>query len=119
MRGPMRELARRTWPAAHAGWAPSSRSSKDETSMTLLIGAMTMGFILALLALGVYLSFRIFNIPDMTVEGTVTLGASVAAIMMVHRYNPVVATLVAALAGTAAGAVTGILATKCRINALL
>lgn len=87
--------------------------------MTLLIGAVTMGFILALLALGVYLSFRIFNIPDMTAEGTVTLGASVAAVMMVNHYNPVLATIVAALAGTAAGAITGVLATKCRINALL
>lgn len=87
--------------------------------MTLLIGALTMGFILALLALGVYLSFRIFNIPDMTAEGTVTLGASVAAVMMVEGYNPVLATIVATLAGTAAGAITGLLATKCKINALL
>lgn len=87
--------------------------------MTLLIGALTLGLILALLALGVYVSFRIFNIPDMTAEGTVTLGASVAAIMMVNGFNPILATLVAMLAGTAAGAVTGLLATKCRINALL
>jgi putative ABC transport system permease protein len=55
----------------------------------------------------------------MTVEGTVTLGASVAGVMMVNHYNPVLATLVAALAGTVAGAITGVLATKCRINALL
>ena len=87
--------------------------------MTLLIGALTLGLILALLALGVYVSFRIFNIPDMTAEGTVTLGASVAAVMMVNGYNPAVATAVATLAGTAAGAVTGLLATKCKINALL
>jgi len=87
--------------------------------MTLLIGALTLGLILALLALGVYVSFRIFNIPDMTAEGTVTLGASVAAVMMVKGYNPAVATLVAGLAGCAAGAVTGVLATKCKINALL
>jgi len=87
--------------------------------MTLLIGALTLGLILALLALGVYVSFRIFNIPDMTAEGTVTLGASVAAVMMVAGHNPVISTAAAALAGTAAGAVTGLLATKCRINALL
>jgi len=87
--------------------------------MTLLIGAMTLGLILALLALGVYVSFRIFNIPDMTAEGTVTLGASVAAVMMVAGYNPFLATAVATLAGAAAGAITGVLATKCRINALL
>lgn len=87
--------------------------------MTLLIGALTLGLILALLALGVYVSFRIFNIPDLTAEGSVTLGASVAAVMMVRHVNPVLATLVAGLAGCAAGAVTGVLATKCRINALL
>jgi len=87
--------------------------------MTLLIGAITLGLILALLALGVYVSFRIFNIPDMTAEGSVTLGASVAAAFMVHGYNAVIATAAAALAGTLAGAVTGVLATKCRINALL
>jgi putative ABC transport system permease protein len=87
--------------------------------MTLLIGAMTLGLILALLALGVYVSFRIFNIPDMTAEGSVTLGASVAAAFMVHGYNAVIATAAAALAGTLAGAITGVLATKCRINALL
>lgn len=87
--------------------------------MTLLIGALTLGLILAMLALGVYVSFRIFNIPDMTAEGTVTLGASVAAVMMVHGMNPVLATAAAALAGSAAGAITGLLATKCKINALL
>lgn len=87
--------------------------------MTLLIGALTLGLILALLALGVYVSYRIFNIPDMTAEGTVTLGASVAAVMMVNGYNPLFATAVATLAGTAAGGITGLLATKCKINALL
>lgn len=87
--------------------------------MTLLIGALTLGLILALLALGVYVSYRIFNIPDMTAEGTVTLGASVAAVMMVNGHNPVLATAIATLAGTAAGAITGLLATKCKINALL
>ena len=87
--------------------------------MTLLIGALTLGLILALLALGVYVSFRIFNIPDMTAEGSVTLGASVAAAMMIGGHNAVLATAAAAAAGTVAGAVTGLLATKCRINGLL
>jgi putative ABC transport system permease protein len=87
--------------------------------MTLLIGALTLGLILALLALGVYVSFRIFNIPDMTAEGTVTLGASVAAVMMVAGYNPIVATAAATFAGAIAGAITGLLATKCKINTLL
>ena len=87
--------------------------------MTLLIGALTLGLILALLALGVYVSFRIFNIPDMTAEGSVTLGASVAAVLMVKGYNPILATAAATLAGTIAGTITGLLATKCKINSLL
>ena len=87
--------------------------------MTLLISALTMGLILALLALGVYVSFRIFNMPDMTAEGSVTLGASVAAALMVSGHNAVLATVAGAVAGTVAGAVTGILATKCKINPLL
>jgi len=87
--------------------------------MTLFIGALTLGLILALLALGVYVSFRIFNIPDMTAEGSVTLGASVAAALMVAGHNAIVATAAATVAGALAGAATGILATKCRINALL
>jgi len=87
--------------------------------MTLLIGAITLGLILALLALGVYVSFRIFNIPDMTAEGAVTLGASVAVVMMVKVCNPILATAAATLAGTIAGTVTGVLATKCKINSLL
>ncbi len=87
--------------------------------MTLLLGAFTLGLILALLALGVYVSFRIFNIPDMTAEGSVTLGASVAAALMLHGQNAVLATAAACVAGGLAGAVTGVLATKCRINPLL
>jgi putative ABC transport system permease protein len=87
--------------------------------MTLLIGALTLGLILALLALGVYVSFRIFNMPDLTAEGSVTLGASVTAAMMVSGYNAVLATAAGTLAGCVAGAVTGLLATKCRINSLL
>ncbi len=87
--------------------------------MTLLIGAFTLGLILGLLALGVYLSFRIFNIPDITAEGSVTLGASVAAALLVSGHGAVISTLAGAAAGMVAGAVTGVLATKCKINELL
>ena len=87
--------------------------------MTLLIGALTLGLILALLAFGVYVSFRIFNIPDITAEGSVTLGASVTAALIVGGYGAVVATGMGVLAGMAAGTVTGVLATKCNINRLL
>lgn len=87
--------------------------------MTLLLGAFTIGLILALLALGVYLSFRVFNFPDITAEGSITLGASLTATLLVHGWGPVSATAAGFAGGLAAGATTGLLHTKCRINGLL
>jgi putative ABC transport system permease protein len=87
--------------------------------MTLLIGATTIGLILALLAMGVYLSFRIFNFPDITADGSITLGAAVTAILLVHHVSPGLATLAGFAAGVLAGMTTGILHTKFKINGLL
>src|SRR5262249_761857 len=87
--------------------------------MTLLIGSTTMGLILALLALGVYLSFRIFNFPDITADGSITFGASVASILLVHHWSPWLATLAGFIAGMVAGTTTGVLHTKFKINGLL
>ena len=87
--------------------------------MSLLIGALTIGFILSLLALGVLISFRIFAFPDITAEGSLTLGAAVAATLLVNNVNPFLATLAAVLCASAAGATTGILHTKFKINGLL
>jgi putative ABC transport system permease protein len=87
--------------------------------MTLLIGAATIGLILALLALGVYLSFRIFNFPDITADGSITLGAAVVSVLLVNHWSPVAATLAGFLAGVVAGTLTGVLHTKFKINGLL
>jgi putative ABC transport system permease protein len=87
--------------------------------MTLLIGSTTIGLILALLALGVYLSFRVFNFPDITADGSITFGASITATLLVHHWSPWLATLVGFVGGMAAGTVTGLLHTKFRINGLL
>lgn len=87
--------------------------------MALLIGAMTLGLILSLLALGVLISFRIFAFPDITVDGSFTLGAAVAATMLVAGVHPLLATGAAFLSGLAAGALTGVLHTKFKINGLL
>lgn len=87
--------------------------------MNLLIGALTLGLMLGILAFGVYVSFRIFNMPDITAEGSITLGAAVSAALLVSGSNPVVATLGAAAAGMLAGAATGLMATKFKINKLL
>lgn len=87
--------------------------------MSLLIGTFTIGFILSLLALGVFISFRIFAFPDITADGSVTLGAAVASTLMVHGVSPPLASLAAFLAGMLAGACTGTLYTRFKINSLL
>ncbi len=87
--------------------------------MNLLIGALTLGLILAILALGVYISFRIFNIPDITAEGSITLGGVVAAVLIISGMHPLAATLAAVVAGAIAGAGTGLMATKFKIQPLL
>ncbi len=87
--------------------------------MSLLIGALTIGFILSLLALGVYISFRIFDFPDITAEGSITLGAAVTATLLVNGWSPLPATAMGFLAGLVAGAVTGIFAMQFQINRLL
>ena len=87
--------------------------------MLLLIGALTIGLILALLALGVFISFRVFEFPDITADGSVTLGAAVAAVLLVHHVNPFAATAAAWGAGAIAGATTGMIHTRFGINKLL
>jgi putative tryptophan/tyrosine transport system permease protein len=87
--------------------------------MTLLIGALTLGFILSLLALGVFISFRIFDFPDITADGSITLGAALAAALLVKGVNPVFASAAAFAGGFVAGTVTASLATKFKINRLL
>ncbi|MHC1708141.1 MAG: ABC transporter permease [Bacteroidales bacterium] len=87
--------------------------------MTLLIGSLTIGLIMALLGLGVFISFRIYNFPDITAEGSLTFGAAMAAVLLINGVAPVIASLMAFLAGMVAGMLTGILHTRFRINGLL
>jgi putative tryptophan/tyrosine transport system permease protein len=87
--------------------------------MSLLLGALTLGFIFSFIVLGVYISFRIFAFPDITADGSSTLGAALAAMLLVHSVNPVLATVAAFAGGFLAGTVTGTLATKFKINGLL
>ena len=87
--------------------------------MTLLIGAFTLGLILSLLALGVLISFRIFDFPDITPEGSITFGASIAAILLTKEFDPWVATAAGFGGGFLAGVTTGVLHTRFKINGLL
>ena len=87
--------------------------------MTLMLSAWTIGLILSLLSLGTYISFRVFHFPDITVDGSLTLGAAAGAIMIVNGHNPLVATAIGAISGALAGATTGVLNTRFGINKLL
>ena len=87
--------------------------------MTLLAGSFTIGLILSLLAFGVLITFRLFHFPDITAEGSFTLGASVAAVLIVAGTHPGLASLIACLCGMAAGTATGIIHTRFKIHGLL
>ena len=87
-------------------------------SLLLIRGAVEQGLIYSLVALGLYLSFRTLNIPDMTVDGSYTLGAAVSAALTAAGH-PFLALFCAALAGAGAGLATAFLQTKLRIQSIL
>lgn len=81
--------------------------------------ALELGLLYGIMALGVYLTFRVLNFPDLTVDGSFTTGAAVAASLIVQGVPAPVATLAGAASGAVAGIVTGVLYTKGRIDGLL
>lgn len=82
-------------------------------------GAVSLGLLWAVVTIGVFITYRILEFADLTVEGSITLGASVSAALITTGMNPFAATFAACLAGGAAGLVTGLLHTKLKIPALL
>lgn len=87
-------------------------------SMTLILSAGELGLLYTLLTLGLFISYRILDIPDLTVDGSFTLGAAVAVIMTVAGH-PILAILGAACAGILAGVVTATLQTKLKVQPIL
>jgi len=86
--------------------------------MSAFTGAFGLGLIYALLALGIFISFRILDIPDLSVDGTFTLGVAVS-VVFAYNGHPFLGILLAIAAGAAAGAVTGVLQTKMKIQPIL
>ena len=86
--------------------------------MALLFGSLQLGLMYGLLAMGIYISFRILNIPDLTAEGSFTLGVAASA-MATLSGSPWLGLAFAFLCGMAAGAATGLLQTKVGIHAIL
>lgn len=87
--------------------------------LTIGLSSVEIGLLYALMALGVYITFRILNFPDLTVDGSFTTGGAIAAVMITNGYAPIVATACAFIGGLLAGFCTGLLNTKGRINGLL
>ena len=87
--------------------------------MDLIIPTISQGLLWSLLAIGVYITFRVLDIADLTVEGRFPLGAATAASCLIAGWSPIPAIIVAAFAGMVSGIVTGLLCTKLKIPALL
>ncbi|HAV18315.1 ABC transporter permease [Sharpea azabuensis] len=87
-------------------------------NLTVILGALELGAIFSILSLGLYISFKVLDIPDLTVDGSFTTGCAVSAIVTVAS-SPALGLLLAFVAGALAGLVTGLLITKLKINAIL
>ncbi|MFW6035612.1 MAG: ABC transporter permease [Halothermotrichaceae bacterium] len=87
--------------------------------LELMLDTIEEGLPYGLMAMGVFITFRILDFPDLTVEGSFPLGAAVATILIISGFNPFLATFIAFLAGAAAGVITGIINTKLKIAGLL
>ncbi|WP_101473860.1 ABC transporter permease [Fusobacterium sp.] len=85
----------------------------------MIIGTLEQSFILAIMVIGVYISYKILDFPDMTVDGSFPLGGSVTALLLVKGVNLILAILVAMILGAIAGAITGYINVKLKVTNLL
>lgn len=84
-----------------------------------MLGAVSQGVLWGIMALGVYITFKILDFADMTVDGSFALGGCICALLIVSGFNPLLAIFVAAVAGSLAGLLTGVLTTKIKIPGIL
>ncbi len=85
----------------------------------VLLGALSLGLLWAIMTIGVYITYRILDIADLTVEGTLPLGGAIACVLVSQKVDPYLASLAAFMSGCLAGLCTGVLHTKLKIPALL
>lgn len=82
-------------------------------------GALAQGVLWSIMALGVYITFRILDIADLTVDGSFATGGAICAVLIISGVHPLIAVCAGTLAGCIAGFITGLLITKCHIPAIL
>ena len=87
--------------------------------LTAMLGAVSQGILWGIMVLGVFITYKLLDIPDLTVDGSFATGGDVAAVLVVAGVDPVIAILAAMLAGAVCGAVTGFLTTVFEIPAIL
>jgi putative ABC transport system permease protein len=87
--------------------------------LQILMGALSLGLLWAIITIGVYITYRILAIADLTVEGSIVMGAAIAAFTITRGFNPFFAIFLAFLGGLGAGLITGLLHTKLKIPSLL
>ncbi|NLW65350.1 MAG: ABC transporter permease [Clostridiales bacterium] len=89
------------------------------TFLDLMVGTLTQGLIYALLGYGVYITYKILDFPDLTVDGSFPLGAAVTAVLLVNGVNPYLTLLAALVSGALAGLVTGLIHVRVKVRDLL
>lgn len=87
--------------------------------LDLFISTLTQGFIYAMLSFGIYITYKILDFPDLTVDGSFPLGAAVTAVLLVKGVNPYLTLLAAVAVGAAAGFVTGFIHVRLKVRDLL
>ncbi len=87
--------------------------------MALLLGVLEQGLIYAILALGVYITYKILDFPDLTVDYSFPLGAAVTAVMIANGWHPLLTLPASLAAGAVAGIITGLIHVKGRVRDLL
>lgn len=87
--------------------------------MEIIINAVEQGLLFALVSMGVYITYKILDFPDLSVDGTFPLGAAISAVLLIKGVNPWISILFATMGGAVAGAVTGFLHVKLKISNLM
>ena len=87
--------------------------------LELVVSTVTQGLIFALLSYGVYITYKILDFPDLTVDGSFPLGAAITAVMLTNGYNPFLTLIAAAVVGALAGFCTGFIHVKLKVRDLL
>ncbi|EOS22225.1 hypothetical protein C806_03850 [Lachnospiraceae bacterium 3-1] len=87
--------------------------------MTLILSVLEQGFIYGVMALGVYITYKILDFPDLTVDGSFPMGAAIGAVMITNGIHPILTLFASFTAGAFAGILTGIIHVKCKVRDLL